>query len=233
MDDRAHDAGKTVERAAEFELEPALAKWRAGFTALSGAELDELADHLREEFARLVALGLAPDESWWLAQRRLGANEGLEREFAKVTVHRPLFALVLGYLAVALSLRVLESLVGIGLVVSLRLGQPTTATMVAAVIAGVLLASVVLARLLPRVAVDLPRWALRSPRIALGLLLAGYVFGVPGLYMGEGSMVTLLTYEHILAYMWSRNVIEIALVVATCALAWFVGRRTPRRAALA
>lgn len=230
MEERELDPGTPVERAAGFELERALAEWRAGFTEVDEPELDELEDHLRAEFARLGALGLTPEDAWWLARRKLGASDALEREFAKVGGQRPVLVLVLGFLAVALSLRVLEALAGVALVVSMRLdaGLPM---LVATGIVAAGMASFVLARLLSRTALALPGWGLRSPGMALGFLVAGYALLVPAISLAEGYMVvTTITPGRYLDFSWGRKGIEVALVATACAVAWFASRRTHRRA---
>src|SRR4051812_13580011 len=69
-----------------FDLEKSIAAWRAEITAqdpLRDAGLDELATHLRETFSDLRARGLADDEAFHLACRRLGGADLVE-ELAKV-----------------------------------------------------------------------------------------------------------------------------------------------------
>ena len=69
-----------------FDLNTAIQKWRdhlAQAPALHGESLDELEGHLRDSTARLVAQGLAPDEAFLIAQRRLGTSDELVQEFNK------------------------------------------------------------------------------------------------------------------------------------------------------
>jgi len=68
-----------------FDLESSIASWRKALAAqpeIRGSDLDELEDHLREEIATLKGRGLAEDESFLVAARRLGAPEDLGGEFA-------------------------------------------------------------------------------------------------------------------------------------------------------
>ena len=105
-----------------FDLEAAVSVWRREFQAASPsaprapAELDELEDHLREDFAALVAAGRTPEDAWRFAQSRLGAPSLIAREFARCarlsTLDRGVFVLVLGAAALAL--------VGVMALVSIR-----------------------------------------------------------------------------------------------------------------
>ncbi|HEV8500733.1 MAG TPA: permease prefix domain 1-containing protein [Casimicrobiaceae bacterium] len=51
--------------------------------ALHHADVAELEDHLREQVATLVAAGLAPDEAFLVAVKRMGNLDALSREFAR------------------------------------------------------------------------------------------------------------------------------------------------------
>jgi hypothetical protein len=67
-------------------VEERIADWRAyvaGAAAVNGHDVDELEDHLRHEIAELGSAGLTPDESFLIAVKRLGAVDGLSREFAR------------------------------------------------------------------------------------------------------------------------------------------------------
>src|SRR4051812_36254152 len=69
-----------------FALEESIAAWRAEITAqdpLRTAGLDEITTHLRDTFADLRTRGLADEEAFHLARRRVGGAEIVE-EFAKV-----------------------------------------------------------------------------------------------------------------------------------------------------
>ena len=68
-----------------FDLNRALADWRQDMHAqrtLSGADLDELEDHLREEIAQLTGQGLSEEEAFQVARMRLGSPRDLGGEFA-------------------------------------------------------------------------------------------------------------------------------------------------------
>jgi hypothetical protein len=69
------------------DLNTRIARWRIGLEAgdaLTEEALDELESHLRDEHEQLVGAGLADDEAFLIAARRLGRSETLDAEFAKV-----------------------------------------------------------------------------------------------------------------------------------------------------
>jgi hypothetical protein len=71
---------------APFHFDQAVSDWRtetSGTGGLRDCDLDELEGHLRDAFAELRSRGLADEEAFHLARRRLGGAE-LAREFAKV-----------------------------------------------------------------------------------------------------------------------------------------------------
>src|SRR5262245_53360615 len=51
--------------------------------AIHSADVAELEDHLREQIAVLVDAGLATDEAFLVAVKRLGNLDALSREFAR------------------------------------------------------------------------------------------------------------------------------------------------------
>ncbi len=70
-----------------FDLEQAITDWKSGFEnsdSVSREHLQELELHLRDTVPTLVDNGLADDEAFLVATRRLGHPTALEREFAKV-----------------------------------------------------------------------------------------------------------------------------------------------------
>jgi hypothetical protein len=67
-------------------LETQIAEWRAyvaGAPGVSGHDVAELEDHLRDQIAELRAAGLAADEAFLVAVKRLGDLDSLSREFAR------------------------------------------------------------------------------------------------------------------------------------------------------
>jgi hypothetical protein len=67
-------------------LESQIAEWRAylaNAAGVNGHDVDELEDHLRHEIAELNAVGLAPDEAFLVAVKRMGDLDALSREFAR------------------------------------------------------------------------------------------------------------------------------------------------------
>jgi hypothetical protein len=71
---------------ADAALEDQIAQWRAYLQrrqAIHAVDVAELEDHLREQVATLSAAGLASDEAFLVAVKRLGNLDALSREFAR------------------------------------------------------------------------------------------------------------------------------------------------------
>lgn len=67
-------------------LESEIARWRshlAAAPALNGRDLDELEDHLRDQVAELIELGLDEEEAFMVAVRRIGRVDDISREYAR------------------------------------------------------------------------------------------------------------------------------------------------------
>lgn len=67
-------------------LDAEIAEWRAyveGASTVDGPDLDELEEHLRDQVSDLTDGGLAPDEAFLVAVRRMGSVDDLTREFAR------------------------------------------------------------------------------------------------------------------------------------------------------
>src|SRR5215470_16870699 len=67
-------------------LEEQIAQWRAYLRrrrAISGPDAEELENHLRDQFAALTDAGLAEDEAFLVAVKRMGNLDALSREFAR------------------------------------------------------------------------------------------------------------------------------------------------------
>jgi hypothetical protein len=67
-------------------VESQIAEWRAYVAkaaGVNGRDVDELEDHLRHQIAELNAVGLAPDEAFLVAVKRMGDLDALSREFAR------------------------------------------------------------------------------------------------------------------------------------------------------
>jgi hypothetical protein len=67
-------------------VESQIAEWRAyvaNAPGVNGRDVDELEDHLRHQIAELNAAGLADDEAFLVAVKRMGDLDGLSREFAR------------------------------------------------------------------------------------------------------------------------------------------------------
>src|SRR5919106_4269667 len=80
-------------------VESQIAEWRAyvaNAPAVNGHDVDELEDHLRHQIAELNAAGLADDEAFLVAVKRMGDLDELSREFALEHSGRLWKQLVLG-----------------------------------------------------------------------------------------------------------------------------------------
>jgi len=67
-------------------VEEQIAEWRAYVAdapGVNGHDVDELEDHLRHQIAELNAAGLAADEAFLVAVKRMGDLDALSREFAR------------------------------------------------------------------------------------------------------------------------------------------------------
>jgi hypothetical protein len=76
---------------AGHDVEAQIDAWREHLRArrqISGPDVDELEDHLREQIASLTAQGLASDEAFLVAVKRIGAIDALTREFAREQAER-------------------------------------------------------------------------------------------------------------------------------------------------
>ena len=74
------DSGNT------YSLEDQIAQWRSYLgrrQAIQPVDVAELEDHLREQVAGLVAAGLASDEAFLIAVKRMGDLNAISREFAR------------------------------------------------------------------------------------------------------------------------------------------------------
>ncbi|MFE9575430.1 permease prefix domain 1-containing protein [Nocardia sp. NPDC006044] len=70
----------------DAELESQIGQWR-GYVqrhqAISGADVEEMEDHLREQVSDLTGVGLAADEAFLVAVKRMGSVDSISREFAR------------------------------------------------------------------------------------------------------------------------------------------------------
>ncbi len=67
-------------------MESQIAEWRAyvgSAPGVNGRDVDELEDHLRHQIAELNAAGLADDEAFLVAVKRMGDLDALSREYAR------------------------------------------------------------------------------------------------------------------------------------------------------
>jgi hypothetical protein len=76
---------------ADRPLEEQIAQWRAFVSrrqALHGPDVEELEGHLRDELVALTETGLAGDEAFLIAVKRMGNLDALSREFARAHSER-------------------------------------------------------------------------------------------------------------------------------------------------
>src|SRR5512146_2358445 len=70
----------------DIALEEQIDQWRSYLRcrqAIYSADVAELEDHLREQVAGLIDAGLATDEAFLVAVKRMGNLDALSREFAR------------------------------------------------------------------------------------------------------------------------------------------------------
>ncbi len=76
---------------ADRPLEEQIAQWRAYVRrrqALHGPDVEELEGHLRDQLVALTEAGLAGDEAFLVAVKRMGNLDALSREFARAHSER-------------------------------------------------------------------------------------------------------------------------------------------------
>src|SRR4051794_12218351 len=76
---------------ADQPLEDQIAQWRAYLrrrTALHSPDVEELEGHLRDQLVALTEAGLAGDEAFLIAVKRMGSLDALSREFARAHSER-------------------------------------------------------------------------------------------------------------------------------------------------
>ena len=67
-------------------LEEQIGQWRAYLRrrrAINGPDVEELETHLRDQVGVLTEAGLAEDEAFLIAVKRMGSLDALSREFAR------------------------------------------------------------------------------------------------------------------------------------------------------
>jgi len=111
---------------ADRPLEEQIAQWRAYVgrrQALHGPDVEELEGHLRDQLAALTESGLAGDEAFLVAVKRMGSLDALSREFARAHSERLWKQLVMAPDAADASANtgLAETLVALGLAVAAAL----------------------------------------------------------------------------------------------------------------
>jgi hypothetical protein len=87
-----------MEDSTQFDLKDAIRQWRDSLAASPACrpdDLDQLESHLRDSVTTLQTTGLSLREAFWVAKSRLGTNDQLSCEFAKVNAGQIWFDRVL------------------------------------------------------------------------------------------------------------------------------------------
>ncbi|PYQ40245.1 MAG: hypothetical protein DMF77_18895, partial [Acidobacteria bacterium] len=80
-------------------LEEQIGQWRTYLRrrrAIAGPDVEELETHLRDQVGALTQAGLAEDEAFLVAVKRMGSLDALSREFAREHSERLWKQLVIG-----------------------------------------------------------------------------------------------------------------------------------------
>jgi hypothetical protein len=154
-------------------LETDIARWRAFLgrsTGVAEPDVEELEDHLRGQIADLMTVGLAEDEAFLIALKRLGARDELSKEYAREHSGRLWTQLVVsGDRAESLRSPWFEMLV-------FAVGA-ALATLIALVAAGF--------------PTELAPWLIRNASFLVMPFLAGYFIRRRGLSMRQGLLALL------------------------------------------
>jgi hypothetical protein len=231
------------------DLNARIAQWRGSLAArLSGAELDELEDHLRETLAGLADAPLTVDEQFLIAGRRLGAPGLLVEEYAKADPSRVWQARVFWMLAGWAGIGLVGSLVGclaqgvaltawnLGVSANLAALGMFGAEVAAWLLVAWLLAA--LARGNDRGVQVVAERAARLPRFVKGLVVVAaalVLLGLPGSILMMVRAYTMPVREFG-SVMYASNIANLVLhVVVTmglfAAMLWLTGRQRRRAAA--
>ncbi|RCH55866.1 hypothetical protein DJ568_03690 [Mucilaginibacter hurinus] len=89
-----------------------LKSWKESFsqTALTPADIEELAEHLENSYTDMLELGLTESEAWLIATHRIGEPRVIREEFEKVNNHVPVNRNWLLLLWGAVSLLILQAI---------------------------------------------------------------------------------------------------------------------------
>ncbi|MGA3179785.1 MAG: hypothetical protein ABSF38_05520 [Verrucomicrobiota bacterium] len=98
-----------MENSTRFDLDEAVRAWREALSqapTLRRDDLDQLEAHLRDSVALLQTTGLSTPEAFCIAKRRIGSDDDLTREFAKVNADKiwldRVLWMVIGYACIGL-----------------------------------------------------------------------------------------------------------------------------------
>lgn len=225
-----------------FDLEAAVRAWRseAADQAMMASALDELDDHLREEFAARVAEGHPAPEAWRLALAKLGEPASLGREFAKLQPLSTPDRVTLGILVGTASLIGLAALVVIALRARTLVDQPIVTalhviTITLGYMAGLLAAAVAGYATLRGAMARTGAPALRGAAVrviraastaAVALVIVGFALGSAWSYHAWGWVFTSSPQEF-------GAILVACCSIAAAASAWNATSRIAAPAALA
>jgi hypothetical protein len=224
-----------------FDLEAAVVAWRteAAYQVMMASALDELEDHLREEFAARVADGQPAHEAWRLALAKLGKPATLGREFAKLQPLSTRDRVTLGVFVGIASLVGLATPVVVALRARSFVDQPVVtalhvSTITLGYMAGLLAAAVAAyatvrgamartgAPALHGAAVRIVRAASTA---AVGLVIVGFGLGSAWSYHAWGRVFTATAQEF-------GAILVVLCSMAAAAGAWYATSRIAMPAAL-
>jgi hypothetical protein len=191
------------------QLEAEIAEWRAFVRrgpAVAGRDVDELEAHLRDQIADLHTVGLADDEAFLVAVKRMGRLDEMSREFAREHSDRLWKQLVLS-----------------GDDDPRPADRSWRGALAFAVGAA---AAIQAARLLAHFPDDEPRWFVRNLGLLVIPFLAGWFVrrrGLPGRRALVAAVPCLLTAVVVNAYPYGHGSATEALVAAHLpVLLWFL-----------
>jgi hypothetical protein len=122
--------GKERDVSKDAVLEERIGEWRSYFKrrqAVHAVDVEELEDHLRNQVEALTQMGLAEDEAFLVAVKRLGDMDSVSREFASEYSERLWKQLVVTPAAEATAGAHRETAAAIGLAIGRHLDQAARA----------------------------------------------------------------------------------------------------------
>ena len=210
------------------ELESQIDQWR-GYVqrhqAIAATDVAEMEDHLRERIDELSASGLAPDEAFLVAVKRMGSVDAISREFAREHSDRLWKQLVLSPDSSATD----ASSVGLWAALAFAVGAAVAVKVAVETLAEEAIARNIALILLPFLT-GLFAWKRRMPVRALAVLGAGFLAGA--------LVINLYPFDHLDDGYVVLPATELLAIVHLPVVLWFVAgfayvggqwRSSPRR----